>query len=741
MKLDFVTRELSVMVGDITPYVSLTDGDAYPEYTLTETEAVLHLHAESPDFSDDLYFKKEVCGVSARRLFKNRSRTPLQLRELGCRIDGIDFGKTPRNDYYYHAENPRVFDHLVLRVDQKRKETATDGEYDEVAGNKWADAGVIVDRVGACPYQPFPAILLSNLDTGYGLVHGTLSQNVFYHCYLPYHGEAGLTLDIYSAFKDIDYRIVKPAETLIDEWYLGYTEHADDLEQIFSEYSSVLRRYLPANYGATSINRDNLVWGTWNDGISRKVNEQLVLDEAEALVKYFPNVRWLQLDDGYCAHDSQCGFKAHGLGVPYEGEEGIAYAKFPHGLRYLSDKIREIGLRPAIWIGGFCPRDTKIATERPDLMCQYKFRSGNGKILDVSLPEARDYMMGALDTLILDYGFEGVKHDFWSYAFEVSEPLLSGHDMSGYEYRRWWLSEVRKRMPGDAYFQTGCDIVMANPFLGEFFTNYRYGIDIGAGVWRNLKTNYLWCIACLATHTGDLFVPNSDAVGMFPGLSDRDAEFCVNFVLITRTMVELAGKFSEVDPENPRFKMLRKATANINNGEDVYFADYDYRTADTEPPSTLYIKTPYFASEETTAAPMRTVAIFNLDDDHNKSIKLTRVGLKLPVGEYIITNVWTGEQLLLTDETEISLEPHESRLFTVSSRDTALILDSNVKLSDICECDGTLTATLHYPAECELTLTREPLEIFIDSAPVPFTYADGVVSFASACGKLSITFK
>ena len=89
-----------------------------------------------------------------------------------------------------------------------------------------------------------------------------------------------------------------------------------------------------------------------------------------------------------------------------------------------------------------------------------------------------------------------------------------------------------------------------------YFTNYRYGIDIGSGNWDFVKTNYLWGMACFATHTGDIFVPNSDSVGLFPGLSDTEAMFCLNYCLVTHTMVEIAGKLSE-HADSPRIPILR----------------------------------------------------------------------------------------------------------------------------------------------------------------------------------------
>lgn len=740
MKNKFLSDDIGFGSFSYSPFVTLDSREIFLDYKTAVANNNLHLWAKNDKFSDDLYIKKTEHGFVARRVFRNNSDSLLKLVELGVRFEGLSLG-APEKDYYYSLENPRIFDKLALRVDAKRTDVpALESEFDEVAGNKWCDPGVIGDRIGTCPYQPFPAILFANFDTTAGLVHGTLSQDVFYHCYLPSHKDGLLSFDVYSAFKDIAYREVKCGETLVDAWYLGRTDRADDIEHIFDGYTAELRRVLPANYGATNVNRDTLVWGSWNDGIYWDVNEELVLEEGRALVKYFPKVEWLQIDDGYSAY-ARLGRRAHGLGVPFEGEAGVDKEKFPHGLKHTSDIIRKLGLRPAIWIGGFCPRDTKICRERPDLFFEYNSRTRSNNVLDVSNEATREYMTKALDVIINDWGFEGVKHDFWSYAFDVSEDLLLNKDKSGYEHREWWCKEVRKRLPGDAHFQTGCDIVMGNPFLGKYFTNYRYGVDIDEPEWGQFRTIFLWCMACLATHTGDLFTPNSDAIGMFPNLSDTEAMFATNFLIITGTMVELAGRFSKVDPENPRFKILRKATCHINNGQDVYFSDFDYRV-DGALPEILYIKTPHFSKDTSDIAPLRTVAVFNISDDDGVKKVISREGLGLAEGEYILTDVWSGERLALNGKCEILLDAHASRLFSVNRKDSAVILDSNVELCGMRFADGVFEATLTYPYDCELTLTKEPLSVSLNGERTDFSFDGEKLKFnAKNSGVLNIKLK
>ncbi len=664
-------------------------------------------------FSDKLYFTVLDDGaLICRRSIENRG-ADCQVEEIGLQLDGIRLGGTPERDYFYHTENPRIYSRLTFPVDYNRTvQDAAATDFDPVAGNRWADPGVVCERIGNSPYQPFPALLLGNFDSPRGLVHGTLSQKIFYHSYLVSHHENALRLEIFSGFKAIRALAWAAGRIAVDEWYLGGTGEADHFERIFAGYTTELRKKLPPMYGAANINRDNLVWGSWNDGILRNISEDMILREAEFLKANFPTVRWIQVDDGYAVHTPP----AHGLGMPYEGEAGVDAGKFPQGLRHLTDKIREIGLRPAIWIGGFCPKKTPIYQEHPEWFVDYSYRVDVSAPLDVSLPEVRDYIQKAFDTLLLDYGFEGVKHDFWSYVFEDSHDLLHNQSASGYQWREWWLKEIRRRIPADAYMQTGCDIVMGNPFLGEFFTNYRYGIDIGSGDWDYVKTNFLWGIACFATHTSDLFVPNSDSIGLFRDLDDTDAMFALNYCLATRSAVEIAGRLSSCDQQSARFRALRKAACNPNNGQEIFFACFDYRSRPAPVPNIIYFKTGHFTPiENAPGLPLRSVGLFNIDDAP-VNVRMAPEDLGLEQGSYLLTDVWSGEVAGFDGELFFDLPRHGSRLLNVSRAENLQLLDADLRVT---AATGD-SFTFGFEADTELTFNRQIRAVICEGRALRF---------------------
>jgi hypothetical protein len=648
---------------------------------------------------DEIDFTAESDHVVCRRRVTNDSRQTIQLVELGIRLEGISFGGDPADDYFYHTENPRIYQRMAIPVRLKRTaELVKDSGFDTLAGNRWADPGVVSERVGASPYQPFPAVLLSNYRTNVGLVHGSLSQRVFFHNHLFGPG----TWDILSSIKAVAHRQLRPGETLEDLWYLGRTGHADDIERLFEPYLKVLRQHLPPLRGAGKANRHSVVWGSWNDGVFRDIDQERLLQMAEFIRDHLPTVQWLQIDDGYAARAEELKL-AHGLGVPYEGEDGVDRRKFPQGLRAYTDAVRERGLHPALWVGGFVPAAAPLARDHPDWFVDYSYRVTTQRVLDVSQPEVREYMLRALEAFTTHGGFEGIKLDFWSYAFEDSHPLLAGCEGSGYEWRSWWLGEMCKRLPEHGYLQTGCDIAMGNPFLAEWFTNYRYGIDVGGGDWEHFVTNFLWGAACVATHTGDLFAPNSDAIGLLPGLSEDEALTAINYCLVSGSLVEVAGWLYQ-QPDHPRLRWVKKAICCPNNGRPVHFADYDYRDPASLGPPIWFSNTPHFSRlEGHERLPRRTVAVFNLTDEP-RTFTLTPGKLRLPAGRYVATNVWS---LTSEDLGDVTLAPRSSRLLAISPKtDWLQILDANIRVEDVQVGGDTLAIRFAHAGDLELLTNR-----------------------------------
>ncbi|MBQ2714607.1 MAG: alpha-galactosidase [Clostridia bacterium] len=716
MKFDFFKKNFALGNIQSEAYILLDSEKITPNYTLKQEGEGLALTFSCEKFSDSLKIEKVKTGYTLTRVFENKSKDNMRLCGLGLRLSGIDFGFDKKDDYFYSVENPRIYETFTFPVDYNR--TADDvesSEYDVIANNRWADPGVVSDKINDSPYQPFPAILLSNYKGKVGLVHGTLCQDLFFHSYLTGHDDGELYLDIFSSFKNVKYLEVESGRVLRDLSYIGLTDKADDINSLFDGYTEELRKALKNAWGRKDINRHELVWGSWNDGLFRNVTHDMLIKEAKALKKNFPMVKWFQLDDGYAKFHSEYNENtaAHGIGVAYQNDEGIDYRKFPKGLKAYADEVRALGLRPAVWIGGYSDKKSAVYMEHPDWFINYDYRIPNTAPFDYSVKEAREFLLSGLDLFLKEFGFEAVKHDFWSYQFETTGDFYKNLDKSGHEYRDWWGKEMRARLPEDGYMESCCDLAQGNPFLGKYFNNYRYGIDVASGKWENIKATIQWGTACMSTHTGDLYVPNSDSIGMFPALTFDEFLYWTNHVLITRSMVELAGLYSKEGNDQERVEVLKKATCCINNGDKAYFVNFDYRRSGKIIPEVIYINNSFFSLEENDVLPCRTVAVFNPDED-KKSVGFALSDLGL-TGEYVLYDVWSGEKIKVSGDYCVELAPHSSKLYSVCRVLDCAILDSDLKLESV-ECkEKTLTFTIPYEKVGKIEFIDAPKGVEVES--------------------------
>ncbi len=112
----------------------------------------------------------------------------------------------------------------------------------------------------------------------------------------------------------------------------------------------------------------------------------------------------------------------------------------------------------------------------------------------------------------------------------------------------------------------------------------------------------------------------------------------------------------------------------------VYLARYDYAGPEEENADVLYFKTPHFCpAEGRPRLPVRTVGLFNIEDS-SRWFRSTRRIWQLTPGEYILTDVWSGEQSVLPGVLG-GAAGARSRLFAVSNGRGAQLLDANIRIN------------------------------------------------------------
>ncbi|MFG6195244.1 alpha-galactosidase [Nonomuraea sp. JJY05] len=149
------------------------------------------------------------------------------------------------------------------------------------------------------------------------------------------------------------------------------------------------------------------------------------------------------LDDGWFRHrrDDRAG-----LGDWYV-DEGV----WPNGLNPLAEHVRKLGLQFGLW---FEPEmvnpDSDLLRAHPDWVLGQADRMPpayrNQQVLDLARPEAYDYLLERLDSLVSEYELDYIK---WDHNRDIAEPVHDGvpgvHAQTLAAYRL--LDELRARHP------------------------------------------------------------------------------------------------------------------------------------------------------------------------------------------------------------------------------------------------------------------------------------------------------
>lgn len=660
-------------------------------------------------------------GMAYRRIVLNSRNITLKFNAIK---EKIVFDKNsslyPDKDLFvFHAENPRIYEvySTSSQADRTAQVQTSFSGYEPISCTIWSGEGNLRREVGRSPFQPFPAIIYGRKNSEDILLDGTLTQERLYR----YYDVDDNKLIWCQAAKNVEAIEIQAGESFAGEWNYVEIGCSSDLNHPYNGYLSAVKNFGEKYRGVTSSNRDSIVWGSWNHGIFRNINQTEIFKTVDFLQNNFPTVKWVQIDEGY-AINCHSGDHRVGLAATYH-TEGVDPVKFPQGMRYFSDEVKKRGLRPAIWTSLLVSVNTRIFTDHPDwfIVC---YQNHKWAVFDVSKPEVRVFIENGLRTLIKDWGFDGIKLDFWSYFFEDEQQVMlpAGAD-TGTEYRNWLLKTIRELLPAGGYIQLGCDIVMNNILMGKYVDNYRYGIDIGKGEWSNVKTNARWAAFCLNAHTGNFWIPNSDSIGNYPGLVHEEAETAINFCLISRSLVEISGWLHK-EADSPLMPYLIKACCCPKNGEDVYFGDFNFKTTN-EPPEIWYTRSAHFSMDENNPhLPLRTVSIFNWNDEQ-KNITFNHKSLDLQQDKaFMLKDYWTGEFTMLAanESSTLAIKPHHSRLFSVSKIDCVpQILDSNVQLNKVIFFKNTLYANMPFPQNAELEMNKKPDRIIINSIEVSFS--------------------
>jgi alpha-galactosidase len=239
-------------------------------------------------------------------------------------------------------------------------------------------------------------------------------------------------------------------------------------------------------------------------------SEDEILANAVFASKYLKDygLEYIQIDEGFQ--------RAHG--------EWQGNSRFPHGLKWLCDSIRHLGLKPGIWISPFVISETTdIFQNHKDWLLKdtggnpirigpwpsentdwYRDEVPKRYCLDITHPEAEKWYRNLIDTIANSWGFEMIKLDF------VAWTVFSAHhfyrqDATPAQVYRHALKIMRDVAGND------CHILDCGPghVSGGYINSMRIEYDQNYGYSDNAWAQYFKGYSCSSGAQGKRWFYNN----------------------------------------------------------------------------------------------------------------------------------------------------------------------------------------------------------------------------------------
>jgi alpha-galactosidase len=279
--------------------------------------------------------------------------------------------------------------------------------------------------------------------------------------------DAFRNLEKFSAFCNCEELILKPGEKLNSE------ELFIDIDNITTKgldnYALQVRQKMSCRPALKPITG----WSTW-DYYFGDISEENILENVDFLFRHKQEipVEYIQIDAGYTVDKL------------YEWKNWNKH--FPHGPKWLVEKINEKGFKAGIWLVPFWAwRGSILGEEHPDWLIKDKdgnpiSPSGNSFALDGTHPEVQKYLHDLAQTITCDWGFEYIKIDGASMIGMMKGVHYDSAATSCQAYRRG-IEAFRSGMKTGTYFMGG----IFGPSIG-IVDAMRIGSDVGAR-WNGSK--------------------------------------------------------------------------------------------------------------------------------------------------------------------------------------------------------------------------------------------------------------
>lgn len=414
----------------------------------------------------------------------------------------------------------------------------------------------------------------------------------------------------------------------VDQVYEGYIEELEARHQFVGPQSRLDREP---------------VYCTWNYGIFTNVTEADCLKRMD-IVANVQGGGFFQLDHGYQPPAAPGGTATPEVDAYYpDGSRSWDLSRFPSGPKGFVEACRKRGLRPALWWSPRVDLDGPIKREHPEWLVLDKhgrpIMDVGHHMLDCSVPQARAFMEKCIHLITREWGFEGIKLDFFSWMFDHAE-AKSRNGGTGIEWKRWLVKMIRSCLGPQGYFLHGVSCPLGNPFFAiDGFDSYRAGIDIDRGPWDYHVRNCSWLLPGMLANGRRTWFGNIDSCMGAPGFPAVERRSRLAFAYMTAGMLEFSGPVEKFDPA--ALKEYRRLVQRCDQGGQ-------WSCPDTEAffgrplPRVLVRHHPADSRTRKQFGAVMTIGFFNWGDAaQTTSLDLTPLGLDPQ--RFALRDFWTGE--------------------------------------------------------------------------------------------------
>lgn len=433
--------------------------------------------------------------------------------------------------------------------------------YGTSTGNFFAPLPGFEGEIGLSEDWPFPAVFFTHPERGTVML-ATLSQNRFKPVWKFSKRGRHTWLQLCEGFTGIPSLPVKPGETVEGEEWVALLVPGT-IEDAIESYFAILRKRITFK-GETSPLRDTVVWGSWNYNTRPRgfydITHDMIVENARCLRQLVPAGKPVaaMIDDGYQFDRSKVKsvkeWFATCLEIFRNGDNPPHDpVLFPHGMKAVADAIRAEGVIPALWATTRIHRQCKLALDRPEWLLKTADGKGFGvktAYLDYSIPEVREYTRSVWKIIFDEWGFEGMKLDFWSLPFEIPQVRYRNRQRTAVEWRNLFLQDLRDCMPEEAFVLI-CVVVNSggNPFVGRYADAARMGADIGMGKLQDIMSAAHGLTTAIPFYRHDALLGDADSVGwrdeVDPGLN----RLWNTTAFLGGAMCEIGGDLTSLSPD------------------------------------------------------------------------------------------------------------------------------------------------------------------------------------------------